>query len=132
MQQNAAAFSNGLTPRQALALPHLACSISATEGANRAQINRSTLRRWMNDAHFRSALQHMRDEAASLAKTKLQALTLKSVIVLNDSLDGADEALRLRAARTVLSAAQRAEDSREVQRRIEVLDDALSLLKHQL
>ncbi len=74
----------------------------------------------------------MRDEAASLAMTKLQGLMLKSVFVLNEALDDPDQGLRLRAARTTLNAALRSEENRELRRRLDVLDDAFSLLKHQI
>jgi hypothetical protein len=86
----------------------------------------------MNEAHFRSELQQMRDEAASLAMAKLQAYMLKSVLVLGESLDSTDEALRVRAARVTLNAAFKAADSRDLRQRIDVMDDALSLLKRQL
>ena len=99
------------------------------EGAIRAHIDRSTLRRWMHDDHFRAQLQHMRDEASSLAKAKLEALMLKSVMVLDDSLEAADEALRLRAARIIVNAALRSEESRDLRHRLDVLDDALIMVK---
>ncbi len=86
----------------------------------------------MHDAQFRSALQRMRDEAASLTAVKLQEIMLKSVIVLNEALDDPDQALRLRAARTAINAAFKSEENRDLRRRLDVLDDALSLLKRQI
>ena len=132
MHQNAPVISKNLTPKQALALPHIACASSMSQGAELAQVDRSTLRRWMRDDHFRSQLEHLRDEAASFARAKLQALTLKSVLVLADSLDTADEALRLRAARIILQSAAKADDAKELSKRLDSLDDALSMLKAQL
>ena len=121
-----------LTPRQALALPHIACASSVMAGAKLAQIGRSTLQRWMHDPRFRSELDRMRTEAASLAQAKLQGLMLKSVLVLDDTLDAGDPVLRLRAARTTLDAAFRTEEARDLRRRLDLLDDALTLLKNQL
>ncbi len=86
----------------------------------------------MQDTHFRSELQRMRDEAASLAMAKLQGIMLKSVLVLSETLDDPDQALRLRAARTALNTALRSEENRDLRRRLEVLDDALSLLKREI
>ena len=74
----------------------------------------------------------MRDEAVSLAKAKLQAAMLKGVLVLIDSLDDNDQALRLRAARITVETALKSEENDELRHRIEVLDNALTLLKRQL
>ena len=132
MDQNDAHFSNNLTARQSLALPHVAFASSDTAGATLAHIGRSTLRRWMHDDQFRSELQRMRNEAANLAHVELQGLMLKSVLVLAGALDDPDQAARLRAARTALHVALRAEETRALHKRLDVLDDALSLLKAQL
>ena len=108
MQPDAATDSYALTPKQEMALPRLAFASSMRQGANRAQVDRSTLKRWMNDPHFRAELKHMRDEASSLAKAKLQGLFLKSVLVLDEALEEPDPMLRQRAARTLINAALRA------------------------
>jgi hypothetical protein len=121
----------GLTPRQASALPHLASAGSLNQGAIRAQIARSTLSRWMRDSRFRSELQHMRDEAASLAKTKLQGLMLKSVLVLDEALDDPSPALRQRAARDVIGAALKSQEIDELRDRMDVLDTTLTVVKKQ-
>ena len=99
MDLNGPTPKSALTPRQATALPYIASTDSLNQGAIRAQIGLTTLKRWMNDVRFRSELQRMRDEAASLAKVKLQSLMLKSVLVLDESLDDPSPVLRQRTAR---------------------------------
>lgn len=132
MQHYATLFSIGLTPRQNLALPHIACASSIAEGAKNAQIDRTTLHRWMRDAHFRAELQRMRDDVAEIAKAKLQGLMLKSVIVLGEIIDDPDPSVRLRVARTALNAALRMNEDSDLRHRIEVLDEAIAMLKRQI
>ena len=73
----------------------------------------------------------MRDEASSLAKAKLQGLLLKSVLVLDESLEDPDPALRQRAARVLINAALRAEETDDLRRRLDDLDDAYMMVKRQ-
>ena len=123
--------TRSLTPKQASALPHLASSDSIRQGAVRAQVARSTLSRWMRDARFRSELQRMRDEAASLAKAKLQGLMLKSVLVLAESLDDPSPVLRQRTARDIIGAALRSSEIDDLRNRMDVLDDTITAVKRQ-
>ena len=57
---------------------------------------------------------------------------LKSVLVLAEALDDGDPITRLRAARTTLSVALKADEVRDLRRRIDLLDDAVSLLRRRL
>lgn len=129
---NDAPESNGLSENQTLALPYLACATSLAGGAKLADISRATITRWMREPKFRDALQRQREEAANLAYTELQGLTLKSVLVLAEALDDPDLATRLRAARATLYVTLKADEARSLRRRLDVLDDALNLLKRQL
>ena len=131
MQPYPATDSNGLTEKQEQALLHIAFATSMRQGANRAQIDRSTLKRWMNDPHFRAQVQHVRDEASSLAKVKLQGLMLKAVYVLDEDLEDPDPVLRNRAARAIISAALRAEETDDLRGRIDYLDQAFVMMKRQ-
>lgn len=85
----------------------------------------------MRDARFRSELQRMRDEAASLAKVKLQSLMLKSVLVLDESLDDPSPVLRQRTARDIIGAALRSSEIDDLRDRMDVLDDTISRVKKQ-
>ena len=129
MRQNETAVAKRLTPRQMLALPYLACAPSLAAGARTAHIGRATLNRWMNDEEFRRQLKRSREQAAELAHIELQGLMLKSVLILADALDDDDPIARVRAARTTLSVALKAETSQHLQQRLDVLEEALSILK---
>ena len=131
MEQNGT-LQSGLTERQTLALPYLACAPSLAEAGRLADVGRTTLHRWMRDAEFRDELNRLRDEAASLAHAELRGLMLKSVLVLAEALEDSDPAARVRAARATLYVALKADETRDLRRRLDLLDDALALLKRQL
>ena len=100
--------STSLTPRQLATLPYLVASPSVSEAATLAKIGRKTLYRWMGDPEFRDKLERMRAEAADLARTELNGLMLKGIVVLaaamdvcdmRQALDRVDDALHLSASR---------------------------------
>jgi hypothetical protein len=72
----------------------------------------------------------MREEAADLAHAELQGRTLKSVLVLGEVLDDESAKVRLRAASSALEVALQADEARSL--RLNILDDALALLKRQI
>ena len=120
-----------LSHRQQVALPHIAAHNTFSAGAEAADIGRATLSRWMNDDKFRIELTRMRQEASDLAFVELQRLMLKSIGVLDDYLDEAHDSTRLNAVRIALSSGIRANDSRILKKRLDVLEDGLSNLKAQ-
>ena len=73
----------------------------------------------------------MRTEAASLAKVKLQSLMLKSVLVLDESLDDPSPALRQRTARDIIGAALKSQEIDELRDRMDVLDSTITAVKRQ-
>ena len=132
MQQNTPDFSQDLTPKQLLALPHIASAASASEGARVANIDRSTLRRWMDDPTFRSELESMREEAFNLALSELQGLALKGALVIAESLNDPSPSIRLRAANAALRTSASTTELRRHRKQVRVLENALSNLKQQL
>ena len=127
MEQNGIPETTSLTDRQLAALPYLVASPSLSEGTSLANVGRTTLYRWMEDPHFRATLERMRSEAADLARTELQGLMLKGILVLAEALEDPDPNIRLRAARATLHIGLKAIDLKELQQRLDRLDDALSL-----
>ena len=120
---------SGLTERQVAALPYIVAGATLSEGARLASVGRATLYRWMEDDQFRSALERTRSEAAELARTELQGLMLKAVLVLAESLEDSAPNVRLRAANAALALGLKTLDSKELLRRIDYLDDAMTLLE---
>ncbi len=120
-----------LTPKQTLAVPIVAVSPSIAAGAKAAGISRNTLNRWMLDPAFRTEVESARKDAAALAYSELQALALKSVAALSSLLENSDPKIKAIAVRTALNTIRKAEIDRELRRRVEILGNAIDLLKAQ-
>ena len=116
-----------LSSRQLAALPHIAASPTVAEAARSSGIGRTTLYRWLRDEEFRRSVDTLRSEAGDIAKAALQALMLRGIVVLSDAMDDPDAGIRLRAASTTLYNGLKANDLKDIQRRLEALDDALAL-----
>ena len=132
MEQNGKSTPRGNSERQALALPFLAYASSLSKGARIADIGRTTLHCWIRDQAFRDQLQGMRKEAADLAGAELQGLMLKSVLVLAEALDDESAKVRFCAASSTLQVALQDDEARSFRHRLNVLGDALALLKRQI
>ena len=120
-----------ITPKQELAIPHIVTARSARQGTRAARISRDTLQRWMNDPAFRAELEDQRRAAAALAHNEFQALALSSAHILAELLQDPSPYIRLSAARTMVSASMKVEERQDIRRRINVIDDAIELLKDQ-
>ena len=80
----------------------------------------------MNDDDFRRTLEGLRAQAADLAHTELRGLMLKSV-VLAEAMEDSNPGVRLRAAHAALSLGLRAIDLKELQRRVDLLDESVTV-----
>ena len=127
MLQKRSDFSENLTQRQILALPHLLRPGPITEQARNAGISRNTLYRWFEDENFRECLERLREETLRFSQSEFQAITLKAVEAINDALDSNDIRIRLQAARIVMQESRNAQYDQNMQRRVENLFDAFQL-----
>ena len=127
MTQDGTEKFTSLSHRQLAALPHVAASPTLSQAARSANVGRATLYRWLQDDRFRQALDHMRSEAADFAKSELQALMLKGILVLSQAMDDSSPDIRLRAARATLYLALKVKDIKELQQRLELIDEAFAL-----
>ena len=90
-------------------------------------MGRGTLYRWIEDDEFRRELERQRSEALELAHVELKGLMFKATQVVGEAMDDDNPFLRLRAAQIALTVGLRATEVKELQRRIELLEDALPL-----
>ena len=127
MLQKRTDFSENLTQRQIVALPHLLRPGPITEQARNAGISRNTLYRWFEDENFRECLERLREETLRFSQSEFQAITLKAVEAINDALDSNDIRIRLQAARIVMQESRNAQYDQTMQRRVENLFDAFQL-----
>ena len=93
-----------LTPRQQAVLPVVAISPSIAQAARQSGVSERTLRRWLDDPSFREQLSHLHQESYDLARKQLQALVPHCISVLAaEAIENPDPALRIRAARWLMS-----------------------------
>ena len=122
---------SGLSHRQAVALPYVASEATLAQGANAAQIARSTLSRWMREPAFRAELEHIRNNMADLAYSEMEGLTLKSVIRLAQLLDSENENVVQRALKTALATTLTIREQRELRHRLDLLENAQVMMRQQ-
>ena len=127
MAENGKTDTAPLTDRQLRALPYLVAAPNISEGARLSQVGLRTLYRWIEDDDFRRELERHRSEASELAYVELQGLMLKAVHVLSFAMEDPSPQVRLRAAQTALSVGLKATEMRDIQKRLDLLDDALPL-----
>ena len=116
-----------LSERQLKALPFLAGCPTLTEGTKLAEISRTTFYRWLEDDDFRGELERLRNEAVEFAQIELKGLMLKSVMVLGEALEDSNPSIRLRAAHIALSTHIKVNELKEIEKRLDLLDNALPL-----
>ena len=127
MLQNVTDNVTSLSDRQSMALPYLVLSQTLTEAARLADISRTTLYRWLEDDDFRREFECLRDEAVELAHAELKGLFLKAVLVLGAAMEDSNPFIRLRAAQTAINTHIKANELKEIEKRLTLLDDALPL-----
>ena len=122
---------NGLSHRQAVAIPYIASEATLAQGANAAQVARSTLARWMREPAFRAELERIRENIADLAYTELEGLTLKSVMRLDQLLDDPDPNVRHRARKTSLSLSLNVRVQRDLRQQLETVENVQAMMRQQ-
>ena len=118
-----------LSNRQRETLPHIAAADSLAEGARRANVHRSTIYNWMEDDDFRAELSRVRTEMADLAQVEMQGTMLKAAAVVDQALEGEISPVKLRAALGAISAVLKIRHGLNLERRLNRIDDALSMLR---
>ena len=79
-------------------MPALAVAPSITQAARDTGLSESTLRRWLQDEHFRNELDRLTNETAETARQGLKDLTVKGFKVLDEMMEDPDHMMRFRAA----------------------------------
>ncbi|MCY4449095.1 MAG: hypothetical protein OXE02_09680 [Chloroflexi bacterium] len=95
-----------------------------------AEISISTLTRWRQDSVFRDELRRRREDEASLARTELNGLALKSMEALAALLEDPNPRVRAEAVRIALSVGIKVGETARNSRRLSQIQKALTLLKN--
>ena len=123
-------LSQHLSERQLAALPHLLRPGSLKAKAKAIGVGRTTLYRWLEDENFRIVLRALREATLHVAQSEIQAMTYEAAAVLYRTLHSDDPGLSYRAAKTVLDQANEAQYGRDIEQRMDALQDAANLSKH--
>ena len=119
-----------LTFRQQAALPTIALARSLAQAAKDTGVAERTLRRWLEDPSFRQELDRLRQESYDLARQQAQAAMPMCLSILADAaLESPDPALRLRAARYLLSYGLKFLEVDNLKERLNAVEDAFHSAK---
>ena len=112
-----------LTFRQQAALPTIALARSLAQAARDTGVAERTLRRWLEDPSFRQ-------ESYDLARQQAQAAMPMCLSILADAaLESPDPALRVRAARYLLSYGVKFVEADNLRERLNAVEDAFHSAK---
>ena len=116
--------------RQQAALPGIAHARSLAQAARDTGVAERTLRRWLEDPSFRQELDRLRQESYDLARQQAQAAMPMCLSILADAaLESPDPALRLRAARYLLSYGVKFVEVDNLKERLNAVEDAFHSAK---
>ena len=119
-----------LTFRQQAALPTIALARSLAQAARDTGVAEHTLRRWLEDPSFRQELDRLRQESYDLARQQAQAAMPMCLSILADAaLESPDPALRVRAARYLLSYGVKFVEADNLRERLKSVEDAFHSAK---
>ena len=119
-----------LTFRQQAALPGIAHARSLAQAARDTGVAERTLRRWLEDPSFRQELDRLRQESYDLARQQAQAAMPMCLSILADAaFESPDPALRLRAARYLLSYGVKFVEADNLKERLNAVEDAFHSAK---
>ena len=119
-----------LTFRQQAALPTIALARSLAQAARDTGVAERTLRRWLEDPSFRQELDRLRQESYDLARQQAQAAMPMCLSILADAaLESPDPALRVRAARYLLSYGVKFVEADNLKERLNAVEDAFHSAK---
>ena len=83
-----------ITDRQLKAIPHIVACPTYTEGCKKADINKTTLYKWLKEPAFKAELDRQRDEVAAEAFGVLSQGLTRAVETLVGLLNNKDDRLK--------------------------------------
>lgn len=119
--------SGAISTRKTRALQALLTCKNVTEAGEVSGIPVRTVYRWLQEPEFQAALSNAENEILDGAVRRLTALSDAAVGVLADSLaEGVADYVRLKAAGSVLDYVLRLREMRNLEKRLQTLEDLLN------
>jgi hypothetical protein len=115
-----------LSRRQLKAIPFIVSSSTYTEGCQKAQINKTTLYKWLKQPEFKAELDRQRDEITSEAFNTLTNNLTKAVETLTSLLDNQDDRLKRLTAKDIIDFIIRHKENEDLDRRLTEVEKCLA------
>ena len=114
--------NEALSGRQLRVIPYLLGAPSIEEGCKRARVSKGAIYEWLKNETFCQELKRQRAAVVERALDSLKANVAKATETLVKHLDSEKETISLRAAEDIIEFAQRAIETKELEKRIEELE----------
>lgn len=112
-----------LSPKQKNAIPHILNTSSLEEAAKKSKVSRMTLKRWMDQPHFKKIINTRRDEIFQEAMTLLKGASKDAVLKLMVLLKSKNPNTARLSAIALLKYSVRADEQMDILERIEKLEE---------
>ena len=115
-----------ITDRQLKAIPHIVACPTYTEGCKKADINKTTLYKWLKEPAFKAELDRQRDEVAAEAFGVLSQGLTRAVETLVGLLNNKDDRLKRLVCNDIIEHIFRYKENEELEQRITAIEQKLS------
>ena len=114
-----------LSRRQLKAIPFIVSSSTYTEGCQKAQINKTTLYKWLKQPEFKAELDRQRDEITAEAFNTLTQSLTKAVEALTGLLDNQDDRLKRLTSKDIIDFIIRHKENEDLDKRLTEIEKCL-------
>ena len=114
-----------LSRRQLKAIPFIVSSSTYTEGCQKAQINKTTLYKWLKQPEFNAELDRQRDEITAEAFGVLTQSLTKAVEALTGLLDNQDDRLKRLTSKDIIDFIIRHKENEDLDKRLTEIEKCL-------
>ena len=91
-----------MSEKQRAAVPFVVLAPSHASAARKVGVDPRTIRRWLEEPEFRTAVEVEREKVLERYKTEFEDMREKGLEVIFNAMESRNESIRLRGARLVL------------------------------
>ena len=115
-----------ITDRQLKAIPHIVACPTYTEGCKKANINKTTLYKWLKEPAFKAELDRQRDEVAAEAFGVLSQGLTRAVETLVGLLNNKDDRLKRLVCNDIIEHILQHKEDKDLDRRLTEIEKLLA------